>query len=172
MATYNSSSITRDGFPRGVGVYPIKVIGTINLASNITLGSGAPDVLPICLIPSNSFISDFKIGFPAVDGGNALGLKLVDTLASPTTYIAAITQAQAGGTITMSQIAAAQTPNIGAMYAATSRTIGATGAKVLVWTSGVQLQLSVITSATNTSGATALNITYMVEFAPVYDAGT
>lgn len=169
MATYNSSSINRDGFARGPGVYPVSVVGTINIASNTTIGSGAPDVLNICYIPNNCFIKSIALGFPAL--GTSLGLKLQDTLASPTTYIAAITQAAAGGVVGFGQMAAGDTPKLGTMYAATARSIGTTGAAVVVWASGVKLQLSCITSGAATTGATAVNITYIVEFAPVYDAG-
>lgn len=173
MAVYNSSSITRDPpNGRGVGVYPIKVVGTINIASNITLGSSAPDTLPICYIPANSILTNFWMSFPAVDSGNALGLKLVDNLASVNTYIAAITQAQAGGTIGFPQIAVAQQASLGINYGATLRAIGATGPKVAVWTAGALLQLAVITSASATTGASAINITYIVEWSPTYDAGT
>jgi len=169
MATYNSSSINRDGYPRGVGVYPIKVIGTINIASNTTLGSGVPDTLPICYIPQNSFLSDFKIGFPAL--GTSVGLKLVDTLSSVTTYVAVLTQGAAGGVVTWGNAAVADQAKLGIVYGGTARAIGTTGAQVVVWTSGVQLVLSVITSGSATTGASAINITYMVEWSPGYDFG-
>jgi hypothetical protein len=172
MAIYNSSSITRDGFARGIGVYPVKVSGVISLASNTTLSSATTDTLPICLIPFGCFISDIKIGFPAIGTQASLGLKLVDTLASPTTYISVITQGQSGGLVSFGTAAAADLVNMGAMYGATSRTVGATGEKVLVWTAGVQLNLAVITTSTASSGGSATNITYMIEFSPNYDMGT
>lgn len=173
MATYNSSSINRDPSGGRIGVYPIKVLGSINIASNTTLGSGAPDTLPICYIPFGSFISNWFITFPAIDGGSGLGLKLVDNLSSPTTYLTSTTTARAGGQINMYSSTSGTTdpPKQGIMYGNTARSLGASGQQVVVWTSGTLLQLSVITSATNTSGGSALQITYMVEFSPAYDMG-
>ena len=172
MATYNSSSINRLGYPRGAGVYPVKDQGTITIASNTTLGSGAPDTLPICYIPPNCWISNFHIAFPLTDGGNGLVMTLQDTLATVTTYMTNITQAKAGGIITFgAQVDAASALNMGTMYGNTARTVGTSGNAVVVWTSGVKLVLQVSTSATNTSGASALNIHYMIEFTPNYDQG-
>jgi hypothetical protein len=171
MAVYNSSSITRDSGARGIGVYPVKVLGTITLASNTTLSSATTDTLPICKIPFGCFISDIKIGFPAIGTQASLGLKLVDTLASPTTYITAITAGQAGGLVSYGSASAADLVKMGTMYGNTARTVGSTGQAVVVWTAGVQLNLAVITTSTASSGATALNITYMIEFSPNYDMG-
>lgn len=183
MATYNGSAITRDPpTGRAPGVYPVKVVGVINIASNTSFGSTAPDTLPLCAIPYGSILTDVKIGFPAaLDAAGALGFKLVDTLASPTTYIAAITTSftSTGGLLTLALIpgstngmAAAQVPNLGTMYGSTARSIGATGAPVVVWTAGVKLVLSCITSSTDTTGASALNINYIVEWSPAFDMGT
>lgn len=143
--------------------------GVINIASNTTLGSGTPDTLPICYIPQNTYLKSFVIGFPAL--GTSVGLKLVDTLAAPTTYIAVLTQGAAGGVITWSAAAVADQAKVGTIYGATARAIGSTGQPVVVWTSGVQLVLSVITSGSATTGASAVNITYMVEWAPMSDGG-
>jgi hypothetical protein len=169
MAVYNSSSISRNVGPRGIGVYPVKDSGTITIASNITLSSTTTDTLPICKIPFGCFISSLIIGFPVL--GTSLGLKLLDTLASPTTYIAVITQAAAGGVVGFGQMAATDTPKLGTIYGSTARSIGATGSPVVVWATGVQLNLAVITSSASTTGGSAVNITYQVEFAPMYDGG-
>lgn len=178
MANYDSSSIKRLGYPRGTGVYPIKDIGTITIASNVTIGSGAPDALRICYIPPNSILTNWVFAFPAaIDGGGTLGLKLVDTLTTTTTYIASIltTFTSTGGVIIMSaQAGAAVTADAAKWftnYGNTARTIGTSGPPVAVWASGAILQFTCTTSGTNTSGATALNISYMVEWSPMYDGG-
>jgi hypothetical protein len=176
VATYNSSSINRDPpTGRAPGVYPVKVAGTINIASNTSFGSTAPDTLPICVIPFGSILTNVIIGFPALDGGSGLGFTLQDTLASPTTYISAITQGRAGGVITFTNMSVTNELTLGTMYGSTARLITATGSPgspVVVWASGTKLVLSCATSSTNTTGATALNITYIVEWSAIYDAGT
>ena len=161
-----------------MGVYPVKDVGTITVSSNVTIGSGTPDNLRICYIPPNSILTDFKIAFPAgLDGGNTLVLKLIDTLATTTTYVASITTTlcgATGGILTMTQlngVAVTDGAVWGANYGATARAIGTSGPPVKVWVSGAILQLTAVTSATNTTGASALTISYMVEWSPVYDAG-
>jgi hypothetical protein len=176
MASYNSSSYNRIGYPRGVGVYPVWDVGTVTIASNTSFGSAAPDVVNICYIPPNSIITDFKIALPALDGGSGLGFKLVDSLTTPSTYISATTLAQAGGILTMALLTNSTTAatgfyTMGANYGNTARAIGTSGPLVKVWATGALLQLSCITSSTNTTGANALSITYMIEFTPAYDEG-
>jgi hypothetical protein len=177
MATYKSSSINRLGYPRGTGVYAVRDSGVIVVSSNVTIGSGAPDTLQICYIPPNSYMSDFKFMFPAgLDGGGTLVLKLVDTLTTTTTYIASITTTitSAGGIVVMAQssgVAVADGATWGSMYGNTARSIGASGLPVKVWASGAILQFTAVTSGTNTTGASALNIGYMVEWSPAYDEG-
>lgn len=171
MAIYNSSEITRGNGPegRGPGVSVTYANGNINLASNTTLSSATTDTLPLVYIPYGSYISDFKLDLPAIDGGSALTLSLQDTLASPTTYISASTLGQGGGQLTSALFAIG---TWGTMYGSTVRAQGANGNQVVVWSSGVQLILKVAHTATNTSGASALNIPFIIGFAPCYDMGT
>jgi len=180
MVTFKSSSVNRLGFPRGAGVYPVKDVGVVTIASNTTLSSATTDTLQLCYIPPNCFISDWKIFFQSTAVTNAsVVFALQDSLASPTTYMTGITQFQTGGgVIGMSGgVVAVTAPdtvsmlNAGTMYGATARSIGTTGAPVVVWASGVLLNLVCTTTSTTTSAATARSIIYMVEFTPSYDQG-
>ena len=165
MAIYNSSDII-SGNRRGVGVYGVKNVGTITVASNSTLATATTDTLPICYIPNNSFISSFVMWLPAL--GTSLTLNLVDNLASPTVYISASTVGAAGGTLSITNFILGVA---GEQYGGTAVAIGGTpGTKEVVWANGTLLQLAVNTSSGVTSGATALQIVYLVEFSPVYQA--
>jgi hypothetical protein len=165
VVIFNSSDI-KAGLSRGPGVYPIKYNGVITVASNTTLSSSTTDTLPICPIPNNSFISGLIINMPAL--GTSLTLSLVDTLASPTTYVLQSTRGAAGGVLTMADILIGV---LGTQYGATAVAIGgAPGTKEVVWAAGTNLVLAVATSSGATSGATALNIVYQVEFSPTYQA--
>lgn len=177
MVVFKSSSVNRLGYPRGIGVYPVYDVGVLQLASNTTLSSATTDTLQLCYIPVNSFISDWKIFIPVIGTQASLVFKLVDNLTTVTTYMTGITTGQGGGIISMEGAAGTTGPdltsalNIGTNYAATARTLGTAGPIVAVWTTGAQLQLVVTTTSTASSGASALNLIYMVEFSPVYDAG-
>jgi hypothetical protein len=165
MVIFNSSDI-KAGLSRGVGVYSVKNNGVITIASNTTLSSSTTDTLPICTIPNNSYMSGLLINLPAL--GTSLTLSLVDNLASATTYILQSTRGAAGGTLTMADVLIGV---LGQQYGATAVAIGgAPGTKEVVWTAGAQLMLSVATSSSATSGATALNIVYHVEWSPTYQA--
>jgi hypothetical protein len=165
VVIFNSSDI-KAGIPARLGVYPTKNVGVITIASNTTLSSSTTDTLPICNIPPNSFMSGLLINLPAL--GTSLTVSLVDNLASATTYVLQSTRGAAGGTLTMADVLIGV---LGQQYAGTAVAIGgAPGTKEVVWASGAQLLLSVATSASATSGATALNIVYMVEWSPVYQA--
>jgi hypothetical protein len=165
MVIFNSSDM-KAGLSRGVGVYPVKYNGVITIASNTTLSSSTTDTLPICNIPNNSFLSGLIINMPAL--GASLTMSLVDNLASPTTYVLQSTRGAAGGILTMSDLLIGV---LGQQYGATAVAIGgAPGTKEVVWAAGAQLMLSVTTSSAATSGASALNIVYQVEWSPTYQA--
>lgn len=167
MAVYNSSSISR-GDPARSGVYPVAVVGTVNIG-NVTLTSA--DTIPLCKIPYGCFLKSIVINFPILNpSGTTLAMSLVDTLASPTTYISAST----AGT-NFSAVTTLSTVNIlnavfGTQYGSTVRAIGASGSAVVVWATGVQLNLSVTATASAATGGT-VNITYAIEWAPNYDQG-
>lgn len=168
MATYNSSSISR-GDPARSGVYGVTAVGEINLG-NITLTSG--DLLPICKIPFGTFLKSIVLNFPILNpSGTTLAMSLVDTLASPTTYISASTAGTNFSAVTTLTTANIISTVMGTTYGSTVRSIGATGCPVVVWTNGVMLELSVTATASAATGGT-VNISYMVEWAPAYDMGT
>lgn len=165
MVIFNSSDI-KSGNQRGTGVYGVRNVGTITIASNTTLSSSTTDTLPLCTVPNNSYLSGLLINLPAL--GTSLTLALKDTLTTATTYITASTVGAAGGTITMADLLIGVA---GQQYGPTAVAIGgAPGTKEVVWQSGTVLQLSVVTSAAATSGATAVNIAYIIEWSPVYQA--
>jgi len=178
LATFKSSSVNRLGYPRGAGVYPVKEVGVISIASNTTFASAGPDVIQVAYIPPNSFLSDYKFWFPVLDSSGAAGFKLVDTLTTVTTYVATTTIAVTGGLLSMESVTggigptvAADIGKIGSQYGTTTRAIGSSGTQVVVWASGALLTFSCITSGTNSNGATASNIIYMLEWSPMYDGG-
>ena len=167
MATYNSSSIARGDPPRS-GVYPVAVLGEITLG-NITLTNN--DLLPICKIPYGCFLKSALINFPIVNtSGSTLTISLLDTLASPTTYISSSSSGSNFSAATTLSTANFSNTTMGTMYGSTARTIGTSGAPVVVWTSGVVLQLKVTATATGATGGT-VNISYIIEWAPNYDMG-
>jgi hypothetical protein len=168
LATYNSSSITRLGYARGPGVYPQKDSGVISIG-NVTLT--ANDLLPICYIPFGCYISKFLVNFPILNpSGTTLAMSLLDTLASPTTYISASTAGTNFSALTTLSEANFISATWGTTYGATARSIGATGLAVVVWATGVQLQFKVTATASAATGTT-VNIPYQVEFSPAYDMG-
>jgi hypothetical protein len=168
LATYNSSSVTR-GDPGRIGVYGATTLGVVALG-NVTLT--ANDLITLCYIPYGSFIKSLFINFPILNpSGTTLAISLLDTLASATTYISASTKGtnfQAVTNFAMVDVLAAVT---GTTYGTTARAIGATGAPVVVWTSGVLLELKVTATASAAVGAGGASIPFMVEFAPAYDMG-
>lgn len=167
MATYNSSSISR-GDPARFGVYAKEAVGVISLG-NVTLT--ANDLLPICPIPFGCYMSDFMLDFPILNpSGTTLAISLLDTLASPTTYINASTKGTNFSAVTtFSQLDVLQ-PVYCTIYGSTARSIGSTGAPVVVWTSGVVLELKVTATASAATGGT-VNINYYVRWSPAYDMG-
>jgi hypothetical protein len=169
LATYNSSSITR-GDPGRLGIYGTTAIGEINLG-NVTLT--ANDVLPLVPIPYGCFLKTFIINLPILNpSGTTLAMSLLDTLASPTTYISASTSGTNFSAATTLSTTLIPSTVMGTMYGATARSIGATGCPVVVWTAGVILQLKVTATATAAVGSSGANISYMIEWGPSYDAGT
>lgn len=167
MATYNSSSISR-GDPARWGVYPKESIGEIQLG-NVTLTNG--DILPICLIPPNSFISYFTINFPILNpSGTTLTISLVDNAAAPTTYILSSSKGTNFSAATTFSMVDVLSTVMGAQYGATLRAIGSTGTPVVVWSSGIQLRLTVTATASAATGGT-VRISYIVGFSPTYDMG-
>ena len=179
MAIYQSSEILRGNGPqgRGPGVNCTWVNGNVTFASNITLSSATTDTIQLCYIPFGCYIADFKCFFPAL-GTSALVMNLQDTLASPTTYITSITAGAAGGSIgyasesTSTIVQFSPLSKWGIQYGATARSQGTSGNQVVVWTSGVLLEFAVTTTAGSTTGATALQMPFLVCFAPAYDFGT
>ena len=180
MATYNGSEISR-GIPARLGVYPVSVNGNINIASSVTLTNG--DLLPLCSIPQWAYLADVKIYIPNVDTTSTIRWSLVDNLSSPTTYFSAQTWGNNAASWVSPNVvingastaATGMAANIyGTVYGNTARSIGASGAPVVVWAlvSGAypQLQLKVTTTAGAATGG-AINIPYTVLWAPAYDAG-
>lgn len=171
MATYNSAAITRDpAGGRGPGTQSATTNTTIGLASGITLTNN--DILPICYIPFGCYIKSFVANFPIVNpSGSTLTISVVDSLASPTTYISSSNSGSnfsAATTLTLGNFTAA---TMGTMYGQTSRSqSGTTGSAVVVWAANVQLRLKVTATATAAvSGAQIISC--LVEFAPAYDMG-
>lgn len=178
MAIYQSSEILRGNGPqgRGPGTVCTWVNGNVTFASNITLSSVTTDTIQLCFIPYGCYIADFKCFTPAI-GGTGLVMNLQDTLASPTTYITGITAGQAGGSIgyvsesTSTILQFSPLSKWGIQYGSTARAQGTSGNQVVPWTSGVLLEFAVTTSAVSTTGATALQMPFIVCFAPAYDMG-
>ena len=168
MATYNSTSIVRGDAARS-GVYGQKANGLIQLG-NVTVTSG--DTLPICLIPFGHYISNLLINFPILNpSGTTLALSLVDTLASPTTYINASTKGTNFSALTTLSMVDMLQAVTGTQYGSTARAISASGPAVVVWTTGVMLSLSATATASAATGGT-VRINYIVEFTPAYDMGS
>src|SRR6266851_5245995 len=164
MATFNSSSINR-GEPARLGIYPTKVCGVVNF---VTANKPATnDLINLCKVPQNSFLSNIYISIPILDngGGPALVMSLQDSLASPTVYISVSTKGTNFSVATNFQFADFVQTTIGTMYGNTARAITTTGPAVVAWTSNINLQLKATTGATNTVGAT-VQIVYMLEWSP------
>lgn len=176
MAIYKSSEVTRlNGGTqgRGPGVATCWVNGNVTFASNITISSATTDTIQLCYIPFGSYIAAFYCFLPAL--GTSLVMNLQDTLTSATTYITSTTTGAAGGVIQLAGTTAVSQFAIGTwgtMYGNTARSQGATGNQVVVWSSGVLLEFRVTTSASATTGATALQMPFLLAFAPAYDMGT
>lgn len=171
MATYNSAAITRDpAGGRGPNVSAVTVNTTIGLAGTVTLT--ANDILPICYIPFGCYIKAFVLNFPILNpSGSTLAMSLVDSLASPTTYISASTSGSNFSAVTTLSMVNALAAVMGTMYGNTARSqSGTTGSAVVVWATGVQLRLKVTATAT-AAVTTAQIISCLIEFAPMYDGG-
>lgn len=176
MATYNSSSMTR-GTPGRIGIYGTTTVGNIALG-NVTLT--ANDTLPICQIPYGCFIKSAIINIPIVNpSGTTLAISLQDTLASPTVYINASTLGSNFSAAAQFTTATFTLATFGTQYGSTAQALGASGTQVVVWAAtnwasgyapGVGLILKVTATASAATGG-ALNIPYLIEFAPNYDAG-
>ena len=167
MATYNSSSISRGDSAR-ITTQTVSVVGVINLG-NVTLTSG--DLLPICKVPVNSYMTDLFINFPILNpSGTTLAITLEDTLSSKTTYISGSTKGSNFSALTTFAMVDILQAVTGTQYAGTARSIGASGAPVVVWSTGINLQLRVTATASAATGGT-VNINYIVKWAPTYDAG-
>lgn len=143
--TYTGSAAT-GAVPAKLGVYPVEVYGTCVIASNTTLQT--TDVIQLCPIPANGILSDFTILLPALDGGSGLTLSLEDTTGTPMVYISSTTKGQAAGVLTPAD------------YYVTSGGLGT------LYTAQSMLVLVPAHVATNTTGASALTITYRAEFSP------
>lgn len=168
MTTYNSSDV-KAGIPARLGVYPTRNFGSITIASNVTLASSPADILNICYIPNNSAMTGFYLWLPASMPAS-LVFSLQDSLTTTTTYIATFTTGAGvvAGVITMANIVQGVAC---AQYGGTAVSIGgAPGTVEKVWAQGSLLQLKVTTSASATTGATAINLVYMVEWSPTYQA--
>ena len=140
MATYSSDLIL--GIGNGAAAPSVApgttrpVYGSVSIASNTSFGT--TDTLPLFTASGPSMrLSNFWIDFPALDGGTGLGMNLVDTLATPTVIVSASTTPRAGGIVITS--------------AAGHGTIGA----AVAYTTNTTIQLTVNTSSTNTTGASA-----------------
>ena len=169
MTVYNSSDITK-GVPARMGVYGTKNVGVITVASNITLGSSPQDILNICYIPNYSFMSNFMM-WGLGQFAASMQVSLQDSLTTTTTYIAAFTTGVATPVASVTTILNFDKAVVGAQYGSTAVAIaGAPGTVEKVWVSGALLQLVVTTSASATTGATALNLSYIVEWSPTYQA--
>jgi hypothetical protein len=183
LANYNSSSITRGDPGRG-GVYEKTTIGVVNFGA-VTLATA--DTISLCQIPYGCYVSGCYFWFPILATGGALTLALVDTLASPTTYIPSTTASHTavGGAVTNFQAASVLSfldfapATVGTMYGSTARAIAASGCAVVPWLAtawntavpnGVGLVFNVVAGGTGAITANA-KIEYVVQFAPNYDQG-
>ncbi len=156
MATFNSSSINR-GEPARLGIYPTKVCGVVNF---VTANKPATnDLINLCKVPQNSFLSNIYISIPILDNGGG-----------PAVYISVSTKGTNFSVATNFQFADFVQTTIGTMYGNTARAITTTGPAVVAWTSNINLQLKATTGATNTVGAT-VQIVYMLEWSPSWDMG-
>lgn len=169
MATYNSTNIAR-GEPARLGVYPTKVNGVVSIG-NVTLNTN--DICPLVSIPQGSFLSGFMLIVPNVDTTSTIRWSLVDSLASPNTYLSA--QTWGNNATTWTNMITASNAGFaagifGTIYGFTARSIGSSGPPVVVWASGAQLRLKVTTGAGAATGGT-VNIQFMVEWSPMSDGG-
>lgn len=113
MATLNSDIVTATApakwFTTDKSTYGVLVVPD---QTTPTIG----DIWNLCLIPANSQIADFVIDLPDLDSGTQLTISVEDdkgavlpgtttVLTTPTVYVAASTAGQAGGIITMANLA-------------------------------------------------------------------
>ena len=170
MATYNSSEISR-GIPARSGVYPVGFNGVVNIG-NVTIGIN--DTCPLVYIPFGMYLADFKLIVPNVDTTSTIRWSLLDNMSSVTTYASAQTWGNNATTwfnMVTSATAGIAAAAFGTIYGATARSIGSSGAPVVVWASGKQLMLKATTGAGAATGGT-VNIQFQGMWAPAYDMGT
>lgn len=152
-AGHNCSPIIRDPRGgRGPGVYAVKVTGSMPTGTVLALN----DKINLCYVPVNSTLTYFAIGMAGVTG------ILQDSLATPTVYCTAL----AGPVATWAMASLANSANMGTMYAATPRAVGASGCAVVQWMPGTMLQIIAAAALT-----TAAPMTFVLEWSPVYDGG-
>ena len=155
-----------------MGVYPTKDAGTVAFVTANKLATN--DLINLCFVPPNAFLSNIYISIPILDngGGPALVMSLIDTIAAPTTYISVSTKGTNFSVATNLQFADFVQSTIGTMYGQTLRAIAAAGCAVAVYGTvpTIKLQLKVTTGAANTVGASVF-IVYMVEWTPSFDMG-
>lgn len=117
--------------------------GSIAIPANTSFAT--TDVLKLFQFPGPaSYFLGFEIDFPALDGGNGLTFKMIDTLASATTFFTGNTTARAGGWVTTSSASTAKMMN------AVNSGNG--------YVAGIEIQLVPSAASTNTTGASALAI--------------
>ena len=154
-----------------MGVYPVSFNGVVSIG-NVTLNGN--DIAPLVYIPFGAYLADFKLIVPNVDTTSTIRWSLLDNLSSPNTYASAQTwgnNATSWWSIVTSATAGAAAGVYGTIYGATARSIGSTGAPVVVWAANKQLQLKVTTGSGAATGGT-VNIQFTGIWAPMYDAGT
>lgn len=129
MATFSSDILT-DTNPAKWFVTDKSAYGTVVIPDNTTLGQG--DIIGLCLIPANSQIASFVVDMPDLDsdGRPTITTSLQDNASSPVVYVVDSTAGQAGGNITMENLAAGK---LGTSYTAQAQlnlavTAAATGA--------------------------------------------
>jgi hypothetical protein len=125
------------------------VCGYFTIPANTSFAT--TDILKMMQFPGpTTFFDSFIIDLPALDGGNGLTWKMVDTLASPTTFFTGNTTGQAAGYISTTNA------TNGTMGAATNANAG--------YSSGIELRLVPSHASTNTTGASALQISFTIKY--------
>lgn len=133
-------------------VYPgtaKRVVGYLTIPANSSFAT--TDILKMMQFPGpTTYFDSFIIDLPALDGGNGLTWKMVDTSSSPITYFTGNTTGQAAGYISTTNA------TNGLMGAATNSNNG--------YASGIELRLVPSHASTNTTGASALQINFEIEY--------
>lgn len=84
MAVFNGTPIAQ-GDAAKYGVYNTTVKGTLAIPASTTLA--AADILALCKIPANTYISDLLIEMPDLDTGVALVYDVQDNQSTPVVYV-------------------------------------------------------------------------------------